>query len=191
MTQGNATHQTFTPVFVSKICAVWLHPVAKYLPSCENWTQQTTLNSFKKRKEERRQFQIHITTEHPPGMPKRMNKLDIQALLNLRIKRSKPIRALLPILGRDVIKAKLFLCSLPSRSNRNKCTVTFLLLLRRRRLRRRRPRRRRTFNATPTSARTRRQRRHRESRSTTSARSAVRWWRWRSMHGWVRRRTSL
>lgn len=37
------THQVFSPVFTSNICAVRLQPVARYLPSGENVTLQTTL----------------------------------------------------------------------------------------------------------------------------------------------------
>ena len=43
--QGKVTYQVFAPVFVSYICAVRLHPVAKYFPSEENLTQQTTLEN--------------------------------------------------------------------------------------------------------------------------------------------------
>jgi hypothetical protein len=37
------TYKIFLPDEISNIWAKWLHPVAKYLPSGENFTQQTTL----------------------------------------------------------------------------------------------------------------------------------------------------
>lgn len=43
---GIDTYHVLAPVLVSYICAVRLHPVARYLPSAENRTQQTTLTNI-------------------------------------------------------------------------------------------------------------------------------------------------
>lgn len=42
--RARLTHHVFCPVFVSYICAVRLHPVARYFPSAEKRTQHTTLS---------------------------------------------------------------------------------------------------------------------------------------------------
>ena len=47
--RDSGTHQVFAPVLVSYICADRLHPVARYLPSAEKRTQQTTLIEIARR----------------------------------------------------------------------------------------------------------------------------------------------
>ena len=69
------THQTFSPVVVSNICAVRLQPVARYRPSGEKWTEQTAL--FKKTQKQ----QGCLCNYYSPLMDKRMNKVNVKRFL--------------------------------------------------------------------------------------------------------------
>ena len=79
------THQTFSPVVVSNICAVRLQPVARYRPSGEKWTEQTTL--FKKIQKQ----QGCLCNQYSPLMNKRLNKVNVKRFFDFGVIQRNPV----------------------------------------------------------------------------------------------------